>query len=66
MFQIEERHSMQGTKIGQVGPFRFYECPRRGDEAPLLMRGCDDGKWYQTGFWELPSLEEIYDEITEY
>ena len=63
-------HSIQevkgSTKIAQVGPFQMFECPRRGDEAPMLMKDGDDGKWYQTGFWDVPSLEEIYDEITQY
>jgi hypothetical protein len=51
----------KATLIGQVAGFKFYECPRKGDESPLLCE--HGGVWYRTGFWEVPLAEEVIDDF---
>ena len=46
------------TLIGRVLGHAFYESPTYGDEAPLLVV-TPEGKLKRTGFWELPSAEEL-------
>lgn len=49
------------TFIAQVGDFKLYECPRYGDESPLL---CEyEGQWYKTGHFDVPSIEDLIDDF---
>jgi hypothetical protein len=49
------------TLVATVGNFKLYECPKFGDENPLI---CEyEGIWYRTGFWDVPTLEELIDDF---
>ncbi|GAB5503446.1 hypothetical protein [Pyruvatibacter sp.] len=47
------------TFIGAVAGYRFYEHPTLGDESPLVY--IKDGRVGLSDFWEVPTLDELYD-----
>ncbi len=58
---VERLHKLCSPKsIGIVGGYEFFEHPFHGDEAPLLC--VVDNALYDSGFWELPTLEELHHE----
>jgi hypothetical protein len=60
MRMINKPHDA-ATFIAQVGHFKLYECPRQGDESPLL---CEyEGQWYKTGYFDVPSIEDLVDDF---
>ena len=54
------------TEVGRVGPYRFYEDPELGDEAPLLVvnEGGSHGPQavdvYVSHFYDLPTFDEVF------
>lgn len=50
------------TLLAQVGPYKVWEDPKYGDEATVIVSD-DSGRWYNTDWWEAPSLEEIIDAL---
>ena len=55
---IDKFRSENPERMGVVGGYTFYECPRRGDESPLYATD-GNGTWGRTWHWEVPHLDEI-------
>ena len=51
---LAQRPTLVGTVLGN----RFYEHPRLGDEAPLVVITAD-GRKRCSGFYDLPSAAEL-------
>ncbi len=49
--------AMDPTLVGEVGPYKFYEHPIWGDEAPLIAVG--NNECGLTDYFDLPTLEEL-------
>jgi len=51
------------TFIGTVEGFDFFECPKHGDEVPLLV--LIGGDYFETDFYDLPYPEEVREMTNE-
>ncbi len=46
------------THVGTVADIRFYECPKRGDESPLIA--IKDEHCVLTSDFDLPCADEMF------
>lgn len=52
-------HTLIGVRCG----YSLFEHGTRGDESPILIR--IDGAFHETGFYEMPDIEDILDIVAE-
>lgn len=59
MLKADELMALNPALIGEVGSYKFYEHPIKGDEETLIAVG--KGQCGLSVYWDLPTVEELQD-----